>query len=79
ATYANFLIIDQAVLVPTYADERDGAILESLQQCFPDREIVGIDCREVVFQYGSLHCLTMQYPAGVVPSPGRGDSPCPIP
>jgi agmatine/peptidylarginine deiminase len=66
ATYANFLIINEAVLVPTYDDPRDSLILERLQECFPDRHIVGIDCREIVFQYGSLHCLTMQYPAGVV-------------
>lgn len=66
ATYANFLIINDAVLVPTYADPADRIALERLQRAFPNREIVGIDCREIIRQGGSLHCLTMQYPAGVL-------------
>lgn len=65
ATYANFLIINGAVLVPTYNDKADGKALETLQSCFPDREIVGIDCRCLLNQHGSLHCVTMQIPAGV--------------
>lgn len=66
ATYANFLIINDAVLVPTYADPADALALELLGQAFPDREIIGVDCRALVRQYGSLHCVTMQLPAGVV-------------
>jgi agmatine deiminase len=66
ATYANFLIINGAVLVPTYRDPADAVALERLQTCFPEREIVGIDCVPVIAQYGSLHCLTMQLPAGVL-------------
>lgn len=66
ATYANFLIINGAVLAPTYGVAQDKAALATLQTCFPNREIVGIDCRPLILQHGSLHCITMQYPAGVV-------------
>ncbi len=66
ATYANFLIMNSAVLMPCYGDgERDAAAAEVLQRAFPDREIVGIDCRVLIRQHGSLHCVTMQYPEGV--------------
>jgi agmatine deiminase len=66
ATYANFLIINGAVLVPTYRDPADPVALQQLATCFSDREIVGIDCAPVIQQYGSLHCLTMQLPTGVL-------------
>ncbi len=63
ATYANFLIINGAVLYPTYNQpENDQKAAEVLQEAFPDREIVGIDCRVLIRQHGSLHCVTMQYP-----------------
>lgn len=61
ATYANFLIINGAVLVPTYGVPQDKAALEILQSAFPDRTVIGINCRELIEQHGSLHCLTMQY------------------
>ncbi len=64
ATYANFLIINGAVLMPTYASPKDTVARDRLQQAFPDREIVDIDCRPLIRQHGSLHCVTMQYPAG---------------
>ncbi|HEV2110153.1 MAG TPA: agmatine deiminase family protein [Gammaproteobacteria bacterium] len=67
ATYANFLIMDSTVLVPTYNDAADAAALKALAGCFPDREIVGVPCRSLIYQYGSLHCVTMQFPKGVVP------------
>ncbi|MEK8090382.1 agmatine deiminase family protein [Thermithiobacillus plumbiphilus] len=67
ATYANFLIINGAVLVPTYRDTQDAAALSALAACFPDREIIGIDCSPLIQQFGSLHCVTMQIPEGVVP------------
>ncbi len=67
ATYANFLIINGAVLVPTYDDPADGVALTRLKECFPDREIVAIDCLPLIYQYGSLHCVTMQLPKGVLP------------
>ena len=64
ATYANFLIINGAVLVPTYNQpELDKKAIEIIQQAFPDRKIIGIDAQVAVRQHGSLHCLTMQFPA----------------
>ena len=62
ATYANFLIINGAVLVPTYGVKQDDAALAILATCFPDRKIIGINCRILIEQHGSLHCATMQYP-----------------
>ena len=62
ATYANFLIINKAVLVPTYNDKNDDKALEILKEVFPKREIIGIDCSTLIKQHGSLHCVTMQYP-----------------
>ena len=62
ATYANYLVINGAVLVPTYAQpDLDQEALRIIGEAFPDREIVGIDCRAVIRQHGSLHCCTMQY------------------
>ena len=62
ATYANYLVINGAVLVPTYNQpDLDAEALRIIAQAFPDREIVGIDCRAVIRQHGSLHCCTMQY------------------
>jgi agmatine/peptidylarginine deiminase len=63
ATYANFLIMNNAVLYPTYAQpENDKLAAEVLAKAFPGYEIVGIDCRALIKQHGSLHCVTMQYP-----------------
>lgn len=63
ATYANFLIMNGAVLMPTYSQPENDALAKSqLQKAFPDREIVGIDCSVLIKQHGSLHCCTMQYP-----------------
>ncbi|WP_283388996.1 agmatine deiminase family protein [Barnesiella viscericola] len=67
ATYANFLIMNDAVLYPTYRQPaNDRAAAQVLQQAFPDREIVGIDCSPLIRQHGSLHCVTMQYPKDVL-------------
>lgn len=66
ATYANFLILNAAVLVPTYGDAADFQALTVLHKAFPGRDIVPIDCRTVIRQHGSLHCLTMQLPRGVL-------------
>ncbi|WP_455674703.1 agmatine deiminase family protein [Phocaeicola sp.] len=66
ATYANFLIMNEAVLYPTYHQPaNDARAKEVLAEAFPGREIVGIDCRTLIKQHGSLHCVTMQYPEGV--------------
>lgn len=67
ATYANFLVMNGAVLYPTYAQpENDARAKEVLALAFPDREITGIDCRPLIRQHGSLHCVTMQYPEKVL-------------
>ena len=66
ATYANYLIMNEAVLYPTYAQpENDQKAAAALRQAFPDRDIIGVDCRALIRQHGSLHCVTMQYPWGV--------------
>lgn len=67
ATYANFLVINGAVLVPTYGVPQDSTALEIISEAFTDRQIIGIDCSEIIRQGGSLHCLTMQLPQGVLP------------
>lgn len=68
ATYANYLVMNQAVLYPTYAQPaNDEAAARALAKAFPGREIVGVDCRALIYQHGSLHCATMQYPEGVFP------------
>ena len=65
ATYANFTIINGAVLVPVYGVSKDERALEILQSCFPDRKVIGVNCRVLIEQHGSLHCVTMQYPEQV--------------
>lgn len=62
ATYANYLVINGAVLVPTYGTDLDATALAQVGKAFPDREIVGVDCQALIRQHGSLHCVTMQYP-----------------
>jgi len=64
ATYANFLIINNAVLVPVYGTVEDNQALEIFKSLFPDREVVGINCLPLIRQNGSLHCITMQIPKG---------------
>ena len=66
ASYANFLIINGAVLVPVYGDALDAEALARLDNAFPDRQVIGIDCRALIEQFGSLHCITMQLPEGVL-------------
>ena len=62
ATYANYLVINGTVLVPTYNQpDLDQEAISTIGKAFPDREIIGIDCRAVIRQHGSLHCCTMQY------------------
>ena len=62
ATYANYLVINGAVLVPTYNQpDLDQEAISTIGKAFPEREIIGIDCRAVIRQHGSLHCCTMQY------------------
>ena len=63
ASYANFYIANTCVLVPTFADPKDEAALTVLRECFPDRRVIGIDCRELIWGLGTFHCLTQQQPA----------------
>jgi agmatine/peptidylarginine deiminase len=66
ATYANYLVMNGAVLVPIYGTDLDAIALEQVGKAFPDREIVGVDCQALIRQHGSLHCVTMQYPSIVL-------------
>lgn len=66
ATYANFLIINGAVLLPFYNSPKDELARNALQAVFPDREVIGVNCLPLIKQHGSLHCVTMQYPEGYV-------------
>ena len=66
ASYANFLIINGAVLVPVHDDPADAIALERLTGAFPDRQIIPVNCLALIQQYGSLHCATMQLPAGIL-------------
>ncbi|HPR32635.1 MAG TPA: agmatine deiminase family protein [Prolixibacteraceae bacterium] len=65
ATYANFLIMNDAVLIPVYNCPTDDLAIEVLRPVFPDRELFPVDCSVLIRQHGSLHCVTMQYPAPV--------------
>ena len=66
ASYANFLVVNGAVLVPAYGDDADAMAAAVLENAFPGREIVQVPCRPLIWQNGSLHCLTMQLPEGLV-------------
>lgn len=67
ATYANYLVLEKAVLLPVYAQPmNDKLAADMLRIVYPDREIVPIDCRALVQQHGSLHCATMQIPKSVI-------------
>jgi agmatine deiminase len=66
ATYANFLVTNQLLLVPTYGVAQDSPALEVLSEAFPAHRVVGIPCRVLIEQYGSLHCITMQLPKGTL-------------
>jgi len=67
ASYANFLIVNDAVLMPAYGGEApDSEAAVTLRDAFPDREVELLPCRPLIEQNGSLHCLTMQLPRGVL-------------
>lgn len=65
-SYANFLIINDAVLVPVYGDDADADALDIIADCFPAHVVVAVPCSPLIEQGGSLHCMTMQLPAGVL-------------
>ncbi|MDR1259655.1 MAG: agmatine deiminase family protein [Tannerellaceae bacterium] len=64
ATYANFLVINGAVLAPFYGLPSDREAADVLSRAFPGREVRGVNCLPLIRQHGSLHCVTMQYPTG---------------
>ena len=63
ASYANFYIANELVLVPTFNDPNDRVALNTLAALFPDREVIGIACQDLVLGLGTLHCMTQQQPA----------------
>lgn len=65
ASYANFLIINNAVLLPLYNNKNDSTAIKNLQQCFPGRKIIPVNCLPLIEQNGSLHCASMQLPQGL--------------
>lgn len=72
ASYANFLIVNGAVLVPTFRQEkRDAEACEIIGSCFPGREIVPVDCFHLIWGLGTLHCLSQQQPASAKATAGR--------
>jgi len=65
ASYANYLIVNGAVLVPAYDDPADDEAARIIGRAHPGREVVQVPCRPLIWQNGSLHCITMQLPAGL--------------
>ena len=67
ATYANFLILNGAVIVPIYNQpENDKQALNIIQLAFPNYDIIGVNSQTIIRQHGSIHCLTMQFPEGIL-------------
>lgn len=66
ATYANFLIMNDVVLMPTYNLPDDNPALQQLRLAFPDKKVESVDCTALLLQHGSLHCITMQFPMGSI-------------
>ncbi|HEX7326051.1 MAG TPA: agmatine deiminase family protein [Rhodanobacteraceae bacterium] len=66
ASYANYLVVNGAVLVPAYGDAADAKAAQVIQQAHPGRTIVPVPCRPLIWQNGSLHCVTMQLPEGAL-------------
>lgn len=68
ASYANYLISNNHIFAPVYGEPEDAHVLEILRQAYPDFRVIPIDCRTLVQQFGSLHCITMQVPCGTFKS-----------
>jgi agmatine/peptidylarginine deiminase len=66
ASYANYLIVNDAVLVPAYGDQADDEAACVIGSAYPGREVVQVPCRPLIWQNGSLHCITMQLPSGIL-------------
>jgi len=72
ASYANFLVLNGAVLVPTFRQPtRDAEACEIIGNCFPGREVVPIDCYYLIWGNGTLHCISQQQPAFAKASAGK--------
>ena len=71
ASYANFLLTDQQVLVPAFGSPADDEARELIARCFPHRQAVSIDCLPLINEGGGLHCATMQLPAGLLDPPEK--------
>ncbi len=66
ATYTNFIITNHNVIVPTFDDKQDSYVLRTMQDLFPDREVIGINSLAMIQQFGGLHCATMHLPANIL-------------
>lgn len=67
ATYANYLVANGIIFMPTYAQpDKDELAMRTIQIAFPEHKVIGVDCRTLLRQHGSLHCATMQIPAGIL-------------
>jgi agmatine deiminase len=62
ASYANFYIANKSVIVPTYRCDKDKQVLQIIKDCFPNRNVVGIDSTDLIWGLGSFHCLSQQEP-----------------
>jgi len=61
-SYTNFYIGNEVVLAAIFKDKNDAAALEILEKCFPDRKVLGIDCSDIIYGGGAVHCITQQEP-----------------
>ncbi|MDE6510805.1 MAG: agmatine deiminase family protein, partial [Muribaculaceae bacterium] len=67
ATYANYLVANGVIFMPTYAQpDKDQLAMRSIRIAYPNHKVVGVDCRTLLRQHGSLHCATMQIPEGII-------------
>lgn len=67
ATYANYLVANNKIFMPTYAQhDKDKLAMQAIRIAYPDYKVIGVDCRTLLLQHGSLHCATMQIPAGIL-------------
>jgi len=66
ASYANYLVVNGGVLVPAYGDSADAEAARIIGAAHPGREVIGVPCRPLIWQNGSLHCVTMQLPQGLL-------------
>ena len=63
ASYANFYIANNLLLVSVFGDKNDSKALNVLEKLFPERKVIGINCKKLIYGFGALHCITQQQPA----------------